>query len=93
MYIMLYRFARMVYSQCSAVMLPDFLLLIFHCIFIWAGCSFMFMSWLWDVCGCISTHSLGFRVLGIRGRDRVVSELKVWTPWALREVGSGIRLR
>ena len=39
---MLYRLARMVYGQCSAVMLPDFRLLTFKCLFIWAGCSFMF---------------------------------------------------
>ena len=34
-----------------------------------------------------SNSPLGFRVLGIRGRDKVVSELKVWV--ALGAEGSG----
>ena len=45
-------------------------------------------GWCWVVV-CISNYTLGFRVLGIRGRDRVVSELKVSGLWVLRVVGSG----
>ena len=55
---------------------------------LYLGLVFIHFCSLCCVRDCISNHSLGFRVLGIQGRDRLVSELEVWKPWVLREVGS-----